>query len=149
MYEHRTLSLNQVLSVAKHIQVNFDEVKKNPKVFDRSLKSYNDYIQIYGTKYGKTEIYGNMIASYVDLSNQILDTEKDTILLNVALKASRQADKINALFGESVVDPVLEARLLIALGKKDEAKDFLQSAIQHTKDPEIRKTAKEELDKLM
>lgn len=107
----------------------------DPSTIAPAIESSDWYIKTFGTSPGYTPVYLGLLRSYENyIELQPIDSLTDTIRLNNALLIARQANKIRAMFNFqgrrfTVEDASIEAEILIALGRKEEAIQSLEKML--------------------
>jgi hypothetical protein len=135
------------------IEANQSDVflKGGAKAVELGISESDKYINQYETSLGVTQVYQELIQEYEDFAFAVLDHDttdpkKDSALLPLALSIARQQYKIIKIFrfaeySENIVLP----KVLIALGKREEAIYSLKEVISYLKDGEEKKQLEEKL----
>lgn len=153
-YAHETLDTSEILSV---MEANYSESFFSENELEAAISKSDWYIDKYGTGFGFTDVYRGMTNRYWEFGSDVLrpngETGKiDSVLLPLALKAARQETKILKLFNYQdlprfVTDPDLplkhfemEANVLLAMGKKEEAIESLENIIRSNSPENIKES---------
>lgn len=150
-YAHETLDTGQAIDVV--LDNNYpDFVETGEPALDKGIKQCDRYIQEYGTRNGFTFIHNHLINNYNEFAIIVLLTpEADTTSLNLALKAVREEFKVISLFNfdiepfKSLEHLVLESDLLLAMGKREEAVQWLEKMLSQNPPQSFRKVIIEKL----
>jgi hypothetical protein len=149
-YDHGSIYLKDQLEI---IEANQSDVflKGGAKAVELGISESDKYINQYETSLGVTQVYQELIQEYEDFAFAVLDHDttdpkKDSALLPLALSIARQQYKIIKIFrfaeySENIVLP----KVLIALGKREEAIYSLKEVISYLKDGEEKKQLEEKL----
>ena len=160
-YEHKTIEIdNELKTIRQHRSEIFTEQGKAG--LDEGLKLSDQYLSTYGTRLGFTSVHRVMAEAYWELGYYALMLKEgtnqiDSVQLSLALKAARQENKILKLFNYQNLPTFIrdsslpfkhtemEANILLALGRKDEAIQALENIIQIASDEDLKKTLGEKI----
>jgi hypothetical protein len=126
MYEHATHKIAMIDHATKENEIG---VLEDDLRFDEGINLAEKYLETYGDSRGLTGTYRSLLANYqvyyyVASDRFKRSLSKDTLVMERGLVASRQMDKINALFDNEFVRAEWMSKtpeLLVALGRKEEA----------------------------
>lgn len=155
-YVHETTSTGEILKV---LEVNRLELffEKGNEALDSGIAKSDWYINHYGTRQGFTFIYMELVEEYWSFARSAITPDEathkiDTTLLPLALKAARQENKILKLFdypdlpwfitdtGLSLKPIEMEANVLLAMGKREEAIQSLENIIGANSPDDLKET---------
>ncbi|MBI3218544.1 MAG: hypothetical protein HYZ44_03455 [Bacteroidetes bacterium] len=150
-YDHQTLQINNIVdTVEKNHSSDF--LLRRHDALEQGLSKSDWYLQQYGDQFGFTEVYRALAMEYGDFAIAALKPQEstntvDTTLLPLALKAINQEYKIIKLFKfkNFTEDLKLEAEILLAMGKREEAIESLETIIPQLVNDEDKEYLKEKL----
>jgi hypothetical protein len=144
-YEHATTNVYEIFDVLDNNTSELFLKEGNPAI-ERGLKKSNWYMKQYGKKLGLSGVYNNLIGEYNGYAFSVLNSSVspakiDSVQLLLALKVMRQQNKILRLFDYELDDLFslkMEANVLLAMGKRDEAIQALENIIDSNAPQEIK-----------
>ena len=150
IYEHGSLRVQKVLGIVEANQAKLF-LTEGSKAVDLGIEESDAYIKQYGTDFGFTLVYREMIVEYekfvlTALGRNESDPKKDSTLLPLVLKIARQQHKMARLFHfNEMPDNGLEAEVLLALGKREEAIHSLEEIVPFIESEEEKEEMKAKL----
>ena len=160
-YEHETINIDKEMkTMRQHKGEIFTE--QGRASLDEGLKLSDWYLSTYGTRLGFTSVHRVMAETYWEFGYDALTLKEETnqidsALLSLALEAAKQENKMLKLFNyqnlpQFIRDSSLpfkhiemEANVLLAMGRKDEAIQALENIIQIASDEDLKKTLGEKI----
>ncbi len=156
-YQHETLEVKEI----KHV-LSANNLFPDEKSLDNGIQMSDWYINQFGARFGFTGIHRYLTLNYQDFAASILDPDDvtlkiDSTLLPLALKAVREEHKILNLFDYKVIPNFefayaegfeLEANLLMTMGKKEEAIQLLENALQTDPPERLKKLWSDRLNSI-
>ena len=166
-YTHKTFIVDEIVLMLQETNVFLLDKDSKSRVvaFNKSVQRSNWYTARYGNKLGRTRTHSVMAYAYANVAQSILDsvTRKNEIspdqekqkLLEVGWIAAHQANKISALFNFEFGSPEeikanirLEADILVALGKNEEAIQALRKIVQSNPPADIKESVEKKIKQL-
>jgi len=131
---HRTFSVSAIEDlVYENNAAHFDLY---PERIQPALEKCDWYMKTYGMRAGYSPVYGPLLRNYKLYVNiKLGENLSDSLKLENTLAVARQASKIRSLFGYEGYpfgsnEASAESRILLAQGRKEEARRSLQSLLQ-------------------
>lgn len=135
-YAHESLDTGETIHVVQDNRFQ-DFLEAGELALDRGIKQSDSYLLHYGARNGFNFIHQYLIRNYDEYVSIVLySPKKDTTLFPLCLKAVREEYKILSLFNFNVEpliavpDLKMESDVLMAMGKKEEALQFLEVELQ-------------------
>jgi hypothetical protein len=152
---HRTMNVDELTDVLS--SNNAVSVFNDPSQMTEAIQKSDWYIETYGRAPGYSVIYRGLMRNYKNIEviamapGSIAGRKIDTTMIKAGVAAAHQGNKIRALFN---YDPTLfdleesmnESDLLLKLGKKEEAIQFLEMLFKRDISPELRQAVVDRLN---
>ena len=152
-YDHGSFRIQKILEIEQANQAELF-LTNGSEAVDLGIEKSDAYIKQHGTDFGFTMLYRGMILEYekfvlTALARNERNPKRDSTLLPLALKIVRQQHKIAKLFNfKEKPDSGLEAEVLLALGKREEAIRSLEEVIPFLEYEEEKERMKAKLSSL-
>ena len=160
MYEHETIQTQRIEKVYKNDLGQFFDVGNEE--IEEAISTCDWYLRQYGTRLGFTSVHRRLVEEYWGYGFEVLTASQtnqkvDSTKLPLALKTAQQLNKILKEFNyqdlpDFVTDPIeplkpieMEANVLLAMNRKEEAIQALESIIQSNSPEEIKVLLKERI----
>ncbi len=150
---HRTSDVEAIEEVMYYN--NSVSLDSQPEALHEAFQKCDWYINKYGIHAGYSPVYAALVRNYTFyLASNFEDKPGlDSATLTRALDVARQATKIRKLFGYkgfpfTAYKSTAEARILIQMGRKDEARKFLEDLLLIAPDADFKRDISEQLSQI-
>jgi len=138
-YQHETLYVHNLLKVMHDNEPEC--LLNNVDSRDAGLSAATDYLNAYGKRFGFTNVYRSLLLHYLDAiagHSNSLDSARAAHLLPVARQSQQIAFQFSFDELPGFTDLTLEARVLLAMNRKEEAEASLKRVLDRNPPAEVR-----------